>query len=349
MNTLKNLHDYNSFIEAKNNQDSLNEGLFGFIGKMIGKIKASINKTKGGKEIQVIYDKYLKIINQELVKKAGVDLHIGADLQISGGTVKTESFLYEADTKEPVLSDEEKKAINTDQDTKNKNMSAKTLKEKAVVIQQIIDLNVAKALKEMDQVLVKMGGAEKNPKLATIINNEKDQFKLDVMNAKIQFLEKAGDKAEANKIATERDKLAKALDAKWNLETVDHVEVEVDGVKLKVGTPYRYKSEKGLSTIKISKKSDKPGKVLATYVSDKFGDIKEQEFTVANIEKKFKIKNNKKYGYYSKTNNDIIKVITQIAADIKGDEKDPVLIDVKAGEHTFKVDANALLGEVTAE
>ena len=48
----------------------VNEEFFGALGKMIGnlfkKAKERINKTKGGKEIEVIYQKYVDMIGKEL-------------------------------------------------------------------------------------------------------------------------------------------------------------------------------------------------------------------------------------------------------------------------------------------
>jgi hypothetical protein len=71
------------------------------------------------------------------------------------------------------------------------------------------------ALKEMDTVLKKYGGAAANPQLEIIITAKKDQFDLDFMNAQISWLEKAGDKTESINISKQRDVIAKKIEADY--------------------------------------------------------------------------------------------------------------------------------------
>lgn len=185
---------------------SVNEELFGAMGKLIGnlfkKAKERIRKTKGGKEVEAIYQKYISLINAEFIKKANVELNL---LQSIG-----ESLIKEADTP------------TKEADTK---MGAKTLKEKSDVLDEIIKKMKDMAGKEMDDILLKMGGASKNPKLAIIINAKKDQFDLDFLNAKINYLEKSGDKEVIDEISKERDLIVKKIESSYkNFDSVKSVD-----------------------------------------------------------------------------------------------------------------------------
>jgi hypothetical protein len=204
-------------------------------------------------------------------------------------------------------------------------------------MQNILNLYQNKALKEMETIITRLGGREKNPKLSIIIDNKKDEFRLAFLNAEIKALEQGGDRTTANKLATERNKLAKQLDAKWNLENVEYAEVDVgNGNKYKVGLPYRYKTEEGGKSIKIIRKSDKPGYVVASYNSGPTKG-KEQNFQVANIETGFKPEIDKQYNYYSQTNDKTIRVKVISDLDKKG------MVEVQVGENKFKVHSGALM------
>jgi hypothetical protein len=384
---MRNLYSKGEFLTLRKgdemiNEQMLNEGLFDFLSKMFNKVKASINKTKGGKEIEAIYQKYLDLIEKEFQKKIGVTLHLGGEdfiqqnkpnqqvgqqpnqpnqpNQQGKATNSSYSFLgsdkvYEAEAatdapvEKPVAQVEQGKGgVGGDEkkpeEDQNVKLTTDALKKKQQAIQNIINFYQTKALKEMDLVLQKMGGAEKNPKLKTIIDNKKEQFRLDFLNAEIKALEAGGDKTTANKYAIERNKLAKDLDNRWNtLGKVENAVIDVDGAKFKIGVPYRFKDEKGVKTIIITKKSDKPGKVVAKYVSKEFGEITPQNFEVGNIDvgqdptKGFLPKKGE-YNYYSNNNKAIIKVmVTNPVPDAKG------LIEVKAGDNAFKVYSGALI------
>ena len=71
------------------------------------------------------------------------------------------------------------------------------------------------AIKEMDAILKKYGGASANPQLDIIITSKKDQFELDYLNAQINYLEKSGDKVESAAIAKKRDAIAKKIEADY--------------------------------------------------------------------------------------------------------------------------------------
>lgn len=374
---MKNLYSKNEFLnlyekEQRLNDEIMNEGLFQFLGKMFNKAKTYIKKISGAQEVEDIYNKYIKIIDDEFKKKAQVDLGLTADEQLNGQKEKetgkpvekpnpkvtTESVkvriknrLNEAGEADVIKSAEAENVKDTTDETENSEgttnlkMTADALKKKQVALQNILNLYQKKAIVEMERVLAKKGGREKNPKLAIIIDNKKDEFRLAFLNAEINAFEKGGDKSSAQKLALERNKLVKDLDVKWqNLDkatTVD-LNVKIDGkdVKLTVGKPYRYKKDDGtISSIEIKGKSTEDGKVVAAYRSgDSAGE--EQSFRLDNIEIEFAPEVNKEYNYYSKDAKKDVKVkvdsfddITKLATVHIGDVTDK----------TFKVNIGALM------
>jgi len=77
---MKNLYSKNEFLIERNKitQESfLNEGLFDFIGKVFNKAKGIINKVRGGKKIEAIYQKYIKLMNDKILKETGIDMKLG--------------------------------------------------------------------------------------------------------------------------------------------------------------------------------------------------------------------------------------------------------------------------------
>jgi hypothetical protein len=214
------IRKYDSFEEP------LNEEIFGAIGKMLGnlfkKTKERINKTKGGKEIEAIYQKYLTQINDQFSKQAGVELNIAAAANETGEKPVTpevkENKLFK-------FKDFEKINEADDVDAKT---AVDQLKKKKTVLDQIVNKLKEMALKEMDAILKKYGGSAKNPQLEIIINSKKDQFELDYMNAQINFLEKSGDKTMSAQISKERDVVMKKVEADFkNFDTAKPVEYKV--------------------------------------------------------------------------------------------------------------------------
>jgi len=372
------MKNYNDFINQ-----NINEGLFSWLGKMFKKAAEKYRKVQGGNEIKSIHDKYMKLIEDEIKKQANVDLEFSGEEKSKEQQKKSvqtvEKFildynnfiLNEAETKTEEQNKQEdqgdlkqenpnekqpdnekpndeqnktKEITDKTEEGGDKTMTAETLKKKSQIIQKIIDINVNKALKEMDNVLQKKGGAEKNPQLKVLIDLQKDEFQMAYLNAQVKYLEKSGDKNAINKIAAERNKLAKTLDAKYNtLDKTESINIKTeDGREFVVGKPYRYKTADGIKTIKITKKSDNPDEIIATYVSDKFGKTEEQSFKLANIEKndEFKPTIGDKYKYFSKDRNDIIDVEIVTEPDDKG------LVKVKTDKGEFNVLKGALGSKV---
>ena len=65
---MKNLYTKNEFLTIVDDYDMINEGFFDFIGKMFNKARNYINKVKGGKEIDLIYKKYVALIERDIKK-----------------------------------------------------------------------------------------------------------------------------------------------------------------------------------------------------------------------------------------------------------------------------------------
>lgn len=188
---MKYIKNYEKF--KIQNSDLVNEE---FLGKLIGGIKnlfkkgqERLNKTKGGKEIDVIYQKFMTMLTTELAKTAQIDLNVAAaskgDLPAAPGATTNDA---------------------------NAKLAVETLKKKKVIMDQIVARIKANALKEMDAVLVKFGGGAKNPQLKIIIDSKKDQFEMDYLNAQIAYLDKAGDKTMIAEVTKQRDGLSKKIE-----------------------------------------------------------------------------------------------------------------------------------------
>jgi hypothetical protein len=226
---MKYIKTFESHRTSKNTE-TVNEEFLGAIGKFFGnmfkKAKERINKTKGGQEVEAIYQKYLDLISKEFAKTAKVELNLAAAARENEGTAavpKKESLNLEdsnvineaddapaAEGDAPAAEGEAPAAPEVDAKT-----AVAQLKSKKTVLDQIIKKLKEMALKEMDTVLKKYGGAAANPQLEIIITAKKDQFDLDFMNAQISWLEKAGDKTESIAISKQRDVIAKKIEADY--------------------------------------------------------------------------------------------------------------------------------------
>lgn len=216
---MKYIKTFESYRNSKSNEP-VNEEFLGALGKMIGnlfkKAKERINKTKGGKEIEAIYQKYVDMIGKELSKTAKVELNLAAAARANENP---EAVPAKAPAAKESLEIENSDKINEADDSDAPaptDVDAKTavtqLKAKKGVLDQIVKKLKDMAIREMDVVLKKFGGAAANPQLDIIIQSKKDQFELDYLNAQINYLEKAGDKTESANIAKQRDVIAKKIE-----------------------------------------------------------------------------------------------------------------------------------------
>ena len=370
------MKNFNDFINIENEiENELNEGLLSWLGGMMKKLTGFIRKVKGGKQIQQIYDDGLASATASFQKQAGVELNLKSEaestsetkvksqvesisnrlLDFDGFVINEEAEVAEVevgqdtDTKEESETDTpETSGQDTDEETPDSKMDANSLTKKAAVLQKVLGLEKKKTLLKMNQVLDKMGGKEKNRKLAGIISMKMLEFDIAFEEASIKYIEKSGDKAAIAKLTQKKKELIqKQKQLKKTSEDLmkgNAEEIEVDGEKFTLNVPYRYKTEKGIKTIKISGKSEEQGKVTANYVSDKFGGIESQSFQVANIEKTddFNPVVNDTYKYFSKSANKIIKVKV---VDVKNNG----LIKVKSGENEFSVPVGSLTSKVDTQ
>lgn len=341
---MKNLYTKNEFMSIRK-EESLNEGI---LGNIFNKIKGFINKIQGGKELDKIYQKYLIIIDNEFKKQAQVDLHLTAepDKDASGNVKHPKKDNTPIDEKynlnEALEKEQPAKAVSDEEMKKSGEVATKmtpeTLRKKSQILDKILTKYQEIAKKEMNNFLVKKGGAEKNPKLKLVIDYYIDKFELEFLNKKISYLEQSGDKVAAQKIAAERNKLAKEMRA--NVQQTEPVTVDIgDNKKLTVGNKYRYNSEGKIKIISFIGKADEQGKIKAKYVLPEYGKLGEQPFTIDNLDLGFEPKQNKTYEYVNKDGQKVhVKVI--------GKPDNNGLVDVSSDDKKFKVNKNALGSEV---
>lgn len=254
---MKYIKTFESHRSSKD--EKINEifGLNKLIGNLFKKAKAYLNKIKGGQEIEAIYKKYLKIINDQFTSQAKVDLNILAANELGeGNQPQPEVKKTDGSEKSPaptstttenqsvsnnyksfkLIKEDENTTQETDTDTDSKT-KIENLKSKKSLLEQIIKKNKEIALKEMDNILKKYGGSAANPQLSIIINTKKDQFDLDFMSAQISYLEKAGDKTIINDYVKQRDAIANKIQN--DIKNIDNVKA----IEIKTGEKYIYKRD----------------------------------------------------------------------------------------------------------
>ena len=250
---MKYVKTFESFRNNKNKKyEPVNEEFLGAIGnffsKMFKRAKENVRKTEGGKEIEAIYKKYLKLIDDAIVKQTGLKLDIEA-------VAVKESKIFEAEVGAEVAEEgavaEEGETTDKPVETEKKPVvDAKILTQKNDILKKIIEQMKGMASKEMDNVLKKHGGGAENPQLQIIINAKKDQFTLDVLNAEIAALEKSGN-PEAKKLLS-----AKQAEAKTWGETIKKwwVKFEKTGKKPNEGSKFNEPLELGKEVVYKRKK-----------------------------------------------------------------------------------------------
>lgn len=202
---MKYVRNFQSYKLSKIEKPVNEEFLFGLIGKLFGKIKERINKTKGGKEIETVYQKWLKIINDGVAKLGITELNI-----LNASTDKS--------GEKPAAKDDARSKALLDLLNKNK-----------AKIEQVIAEAQKGAEVEMNGILDKMGGAQKNPQLGMLIKSKLIQFKIDVLNSQVAAFNSVGDAASAAKVQKESDVESKKVeDTLKNFDTAKAVEFKVE-------------------------------------------------------------------------------------------------------------------------
>jgi hypothetical protein len=194
---MKYVKTYESF--KSRNKESINEEFIGSLfSGIFKKIKDTINKTKGGKEIEEIYQKHLKTIQDQIQKDTKLNLDIegaskGEEKKPEATEVKKENKSYSKYNKI------------------NEQISVDDLKKQQKFIQDIIKKNQALATTEMNNVLKKYGGSASNPSLAALIDSKKLQFEIDVLNSQVQALQSAGDTKSAEEFKKQSEEKSKEM------------------------------------------------------------------------------------------------------------------------------------------
>lgn len=210
MEKKKYIKNFESFKNSKT-EEPVNEEILGAIGRAIGglfkKGKELINKAKGGKEVEAIYQKYLKMIQDQFASQAKVNLNILASEKNTKTPMANAATIIPK--KESVQYDTSTKIFEADANAK---LAVDTLNQKKNIMDQIVQKMKAMAVKEMDNILKKYGGSGKNPQLDLLIQSKKDEFDMAYLNAKIGYLEQAGDTTMVAGIKKERDNIAKKIE-----------------------------------------------------------------------------------------------------------------------------------------
>lgn len=277
---MKYIKKYESF--RNQNSEPVNEE---FLGKLIGGIKnlvkkaqERINKTKGGKEIEVIYQKYLKLIHDQLAKTANIDLNVaaaskgdlpGAPGAKPGATASAPGATASAPAKESISFEYSEKIFEADANAvANAKLAVDTLKKKKAVMDQIVKKLKDQALKEMDAVLAKFGGASGNPQLSIIVKTKQDQFEMDYLNSQIAYLDAAGDKTMVAEISKRRDMISKKIEADMKaFDTAKVVDYEVGDEVI-----YLLKGKKPEEYNKTKKPEDQKSIVGVSKIAEIDGD-----------------------------------------------------------------------------
>jgi len=326
------MKNYESFIRR---EEKLNEE---FIGKIFGKFWDKLGKivgnTPGGDEIEKIYKKYQVLLKTELEKIAGIDLQ-AASAKKESILFNYKSFINE-DTE--IESDKEDVQASTEKD---KTLTKDALLKKSQLLNQKLELVLKQASRDMDKVLKKKGGAEKNDKLKELIELKKDTLKMDFLNMRLAYIEDSGDKEEIKKAQIERNNKNKEIESRFNkINAMGQQTTGGEEGEFKVGNRYQYKTEgEGIKNIEITGPGQKEGEVMAKYLHPDDGKIEPQSFTTDNIIKNPEITSGVTYGYRSgKGTGDLINVI------VKGEPQNG-MVDVSSEnkpDETFKVDINLL-------
>jgi len=333
----KNLHSYKEFLREKH---ELNEGLFDWVGKLIGaaweKNKKARAKLKHQEKIKQIQDEAEKQIDVEL-QKLGFEENTEEPVK--------ENFIFEADA-QPKL-DQKQMDANKQETTSPEEEKKKydMLKSKADQIDKIVNNIIKKAELKVDALI---NSAPDNEKAGFRIEKEimVIDMKNNILKKKLDAAEKGGDKNTVKKLADEikknNDEEAQkiSLASSGKASTQGEV-IEVNNVQYTTQKPYRYDS--GTKTVIITGKSENEGKIMGQYITNDFGDgnkvdTKEQEFTVDKIDSKFVPEKDKDYNYFSKTNKGLIKV--KVLSEPKDNMVD---VKVEGTDSEFKANIGALI------
>jgi hypothetical protein len=222
---MRYLKTYESYKSSKG--EPVNEEFLGkLFGNLFKKMKDTFKKTKGGPEVEVIYDKYIKLIEDEVLKQAKIKLEIEAASKNTDPKIPTD------------VPKEGQESTQGETESKEEKISLDILKQKQGLIEQIVKKNTDLALKEMDAVLKKYGGSSESPQLSALIDSRKSQFEIDVLNSKVRALEAIGDERSAKDFAKQAEEKTKEM------QTALEQGINKKAVEFKEGEQVVYKRDK---------------------------------------------------------------------------------------------------------
>jgi len=270
---MKNLYSKNEFLNLKQEDELLNEG---FLGKMFKSLWNSTvklaNKIKGSKEINAVYDKYKKMVDDTFAKMTNVETVKGVNPEkpaetpapASGATNASYSFsgvdkLNEADATATATAPATAPVKETPEQQKNteeqKNMvhlTPEQIKNAADITTKRIEELKKQFETEINGIVTKLS---KNPdyssdKLTQFSLVMKNQFNSYMYEQWYGFYQKVGDKnkvLELTKTKKESDlAFKKSLD-----ELNSKLGEQQEQVQVKKGTEYTYFSKKNNADINV--------------------------------------------------------------------------------------------------
>jgi hypothetical protein len=248
---MKNLYTKTEFLYSMKEQ-SINEG---FIGKMFKNLWKSVVKysknIKGSNEINVIYDKYKKLIDQTFNKMLNIDTAETANKTLASEEFKSESFIFEADETDTAVSTEteaeSKLKNNTLENTEDKNDFINLSPEK---IAKVVKLNEDRINQLKTQFETEINNIvkrlSKNPdyssdKLMAYSIVMKNQFNSYLYDQWYGFYQKSGDKTKLTNLI--KNKKEAELKFKKSLDDLNtKLSEQQKQLKITPGKTYKYDS-----------------------------------------------------------------------------------------------------------
>jgi len=259
---MKNLYSKNEFLNIKKDEEILNEG---WIGKLFKGLYASVVKLsksiKGGKEIDVVYDKYIKEINVAFSKFGNIGTAEATNAAIkntnvapaTGGTNRVvdninitqelSQELFEADATPPVDTPEDQ-AKNTEEQKTLATLTPQKLEE----ISKLTKIRIEELKKELETAInTIVSKLSKNPdyssdKLSKYATIKKNEFNSYVYNQWYGIYQKTGDQEKLKAIVESKKKAEAALK-----QSIDQINSNISETQLEIkpDVTYSYKNSEG--------------------------------------------------------------------------------------------------------
>jgi hypothetical protein len=258
---MKNLYSKNEFLTLQKEGDMINEG---FIGKMFKGLWNNVmklsNKVKGSKEINTVYDKYKKIIDETFAKIGNVGAAETANKVAPSKPItasKTDTppespipeklnfNLNEADaaTTPPVETDDQK-TKNTEEQTNLVNLTPEKIAKVAKLTEDRITQLKTQFEGEVNAIIKRLSKTPEysSDKLTAYSNVMKNQFNTYVFDQWWGIYQKAGDQKKLTELTTAK----KENELKFK-QAVDELNTKLgeqqQQVIIKKGKKYKYDSK----------------------------------------------------------------------------------------------------------